>query len=288
MKSKIVSLIGAAMLSGISSLGASAGVTVKWSTSLAPGSHPESVYYDSLQRVLYVSNIVGPGDAIDGNGYISKMSLSGQVLGTLVTGLNGPKGMVMSGSTLWVSDINRLVEINTRTGAKRFYDAPGSVFLNDTAVDMDGNVYVSDIATRKIWRLKDGKMAEWVNTLLNPNGLLVVKGKLVVAGWGVIQPDDSVNPLGNLFTVDLKTKAIANLGNGQPIGTLDGLESDTMGNYLVTDFVAGKLYRIRTDGTFTELADLDETSADLEVLDKGKTAIIPFLLGDKVVAYTIN
>jgi hypothetical protein len=290
MKSKIVRLIGAAMLFGMTSLGASAGVTVKWSTSLAPGSHPESVYYNSEKRVLYVSNIVGPGDAIDGNGYIARMSLSGQILpGPLATGLNGPKGMVLDDNhTLWVSDINRLVAIDTNTGAKRFYPAPGSVFLNDTAVDDDNNVYVSDIATRKIWRLKNGQMSEWVNTPLNPNGLLVVKGKLVVAGWGVIQPDDTVSPLGNLFTVDLKTKAIANLGNGMPIGTLDGLESDGMGNYLVTDFTAGKLYRIRPDGTFTELADIDETSADLEVLDKGKTAVIPFLLGDKVVAYTIN
>jgi DNA-binding beta-propeller fold protein YncE len=185
MKSKIASLIGAAMLFGMSSLGARADVTVKWSTSLTPGSHPESVYYDKAQKVLYVSNIVGGGTDIDGNGYIARMSLYGQVLpGPLVTGLNGPKGMVMSGRTLWVSDINRLVEVDTRTGAKRFYDAPGSVFLNDTAVDDDGNVYVSDIATRKIWRLKNGQMAEWVNTPLNPNGLLFDddSGKLVVAG----------------------------------------------------------------------------------------------------------
>jgi hypothetical protein len=289
MKFKLASLIGAAMLSGMTSLGASADVRVKWTTSLAPGSHPESVYHDKAKNVLYVSNIVGDGTAIDGNGYIARMTVNGQVLPRpLVTGLNGPKGMVMSDHTLWVSDINRLVEVNTRTGAKRFHDAPGSVFLNDTAVDDDGNVYVSDIATRKIWRLKDGQMSEWVNTPLNPNGLLVVGGKLVVAGWGVIQPDDTVNPLGNLFTVDLETRAIANLGNGAPIGTLDGLEPDGMGNYLVTDFIAGKLYRIRADGTFTELADIDETSADLEVLDKGKTAVIPFLVGDKVVAYRID
>ncbi len=290
MKSKVISLIGAAILSGMTSLSASADVTVKWATDLAPNSHPESVYYNKAQKVLYVSNIVGGGTDIDGNGYISRMNaVTGQILpGPLVSGLNGPKGMVMSGNTLWVSDINRLVEVNTRTGAKRFYNAPGSIFLNDTAVDDDGNVYVSDIATRKIWRLHEGVMSVWVDTPLNPNGLLVAKGKLVVAGWGVIQPDDSVSPLGNLFTVDLETKAIADLGDGTPIGTLDGLESDGKGNFLVTDFVAGKLYRIRADGTFTELADIDETSADLEVLDKGATVVIPFLVGDKVVAYSID
>ena len=290
MKSKVISLIGAAMLSGVTSLSASADVTVKWITHLAPNSHPESVYYDKAQKVLYVSNIVGGGADIDGIGYISRMdAVTGQILpGLLVSDLNGPKGMVMSGRTLWVSDINRLVEVDTRTGFKRFYDAPGSIFLNDTAVDDDGNVYVSDIATRKIWRLHEGVMSVWVDTPLNPNGLLVVKGKLVVAGWGVIQPDDSVSPLGNLLTVDLETKAIADLGDGTPIGTLDGLESDGKGNFLVTDFVAGKLYRIFADGTFTELADIDETSADLEVLDKGATAVIPFLVGDKIEAYTID
>lgn len=289
MTSKIAKYLGAALLLGVTSFGAAADITEKWTTT--GFSHPESVYLNRQEQVLYVSNIGGAPTDKDGNGFIAKLSRGGTILDkNWITGLNAPKGMVMDDHTLWVSDIDRLVEIDTRKGKiKRFYDAPGAVFLNDTAVDEKGNVYVSDIATRKIWRLKDGKMAVWADTPQHPNGLLVRGGKLLVAGFGFnLDADGNTNPLGNLFTVDLKSKAIKNLGDGRPVGALDGLESDRMGNYLVTDFNAGKLFRIRPDGSFTELADLESGSADLEVLDRGKTVVIPFLLGDKVTAYTID
>ncbi len=289
MKSKIAKLLGAAFLLGLTSIGAEAGLTVNWT--VTGMSHPESVYYNQQQKVLYVSNINGAPTAQDGNGFISKLSVDGQVLQqNWVTGLNGPKGMVMQGNTLWVSDITRLAEINTRTGKiVHFYDAPGSVFLNDTAVDEDGNVYVSDIATKKIWRLKNGKMSVWVDTPQHPNGLRVEGGKLIVAGFGYnMDADGNTNPLGNLFTVDLQSKAIKDLGDGRPVGTLDGLEPDGKGNFLVTDFNFGSLFRIKRDGSFEVISDLAAGSADLEVTDKGKTAIIPFLLDDKVVSYTIN
>ncbi len=293
MKSKVVKLISAAVLLGLTSLSAAADITEKWTTTGM--SHPESVYFNSDQKVLYVTNIVGAPTDKDGNGYISKLSRTGTVLNqNWVTGLNGPKGMVMDGDTLWVSDITRLVKINTRTGTViKFYEAEEkgipAVFLNDTAVDEDGNVYVSDIATRKIWRLKNGKLSIWAETAQHPNGLHVKGDKLIVAGFGYnMNADGITNPLGNLFTIDLKTRTQKNLGDGRPVGALDGIEPDGRGNYLVTDFNAGTLFRIRPDGSFTELADLEQFTADLEVVDNGKTVIIPFLVGNKVTSYSIR
>ncbi len=290
MKSKIAKIIGTAVLLGLTSLSASAaGLTEKWTVNGM--SHPEGVYFNKHQNVLYVSNIVGAPTDQDGNGYIAKLSTSGAVIQqNWVTGLNGPKGMVMDGHILWVSDITRLVKIDTRTGTiLNTYPAAGSVFLNDTAVDEDGNVYVSDIATRRIYRLKNGTLSLWVETPQHPNGLRVEDDKLIVAGWGYnMDADGNTNPLGNLFTINLKTKTIKNLGDGRPVGNLDGLESDGKGGYLVTDFNAGTLFRIKRDGSFTVISDLEGTSADLEAMNKGKTVVIPFLLGDKVTAYTIN
>ena len=43
---------------------------------------------------------------------------------------------------------------------------------------------------------------------------------------------------GHLKAVDYKTKAITDLGD-QPVGNLDGLESDGKGGYLATDWVEG-------------------------------------------------
>jgi DNA-binding beta-propeller fold protein YncE len=255
--------------------------------------HPESVYSDPARNALYVSNVNGAPLDKDGNGFISKISPDGK-METLkwIEGLNAPKGMVMNGDKLYVSDIDNLVEIDPVAGKiVATYPAEGAVFLNDTAVDEAGNVYVSDIAKRKIWQLKDGKMAVWYekDDLMHPNGLRVEGGKLIVAGWGKeMQDDGSTKTPGNLFTIDLATKELKNLGGGEGIGNLDGLERGANGSFLVTDFLKGALIRVKEDGTSEMLMDMNMGSADLEVVDDGKTAIVPVMMDDKVTAISVD
>jgi hypothetical protein len=257
-------------------------------------SHPESVELDIPHQVFYVSNVGGAPLDKDGNGFISKMTKDGKLEQLKwIEGLNAPKGMVINGFTLYVSDIDKLVEIDTRTGKiTNTYAADGAVFLNDTAVDAAGNVYVSDIAKKKIWQLKDGKMAVWYekDDLMHPNGLRVINGnKLLVAGWGTgMQDDGSTKVGGNLLTIDLTTKELKNLGSGAPVGNLDGLERDAHGNYLVTDFIAGGLHRINKDGTSELLMDLNTGSADLDVINNGHLAVVPVMLDDNVRAIYVD
>ncbi len=91
---------------------------------------PESVYYNAQTRQIYVSNINGKTAAKDGNGFISLLDPNGKILKLKwVTGLNGPKGMTLTGNYLYVSDIDRLAEIDIRSGQIiRFYPAPGACF----------------------------------------------------------------------------------------------------------------------------------------------------------------
>jgi hypothetical protein len=291
MKSKFVKILCVSVALAAMATSASADLTAKWS--LAGFSHPESVYLDIPQQVLYVSNVNGTPLDKDGNGFISKVSRDGKLIALKwIEGLNAPKGMVMRGHTLYVSDIDKLVEIDTMSGKiSNSYPADGAVFLNDPAVDAAGNVYVSDIAKRKIWQLKDGKMSIWYDKedLMHVNGLRVIHGnKLLVAGWGrEMQDDGSTKVPGNLMTIDLATKEIKNLGGGQPVGNLDGIGRDAHGNFLVTDFIKGALYRIHKDGTFETLIDLPQGSADLDVIDKGHTAVIPVMMEDTVTAYDV-
>ena len=293
MKKSILSgACAVACLFGALAVPAAAETKEKWS--LGGFSHPESVDLDIPHQVLYVSNIGGAPLDKDGNGFISKLSRDGKLLELKwIEGLNAPKGMVMQGFTLYVTDIDRLVQIDTRTGKiTNTYAADGAVFLNDPAIDAKGNVYVSDIAKRKIWQLRDGKMSIWYDAddLMHVNGLRVIYGgKLLVAGWGRGMHDDgSTDTLGNLFTIDLKTKAIKNLGDGRPAGNLDGLERDAHGEFLATDFIAGALLRIHKDGSLDTLLDLKPGSADLDVIDKGRTAIVPRMLEDTVTAYSVD
>jgi DNA-binding beta-propeller fold protein YncE len=285
MTSKFIKLSLAASLSGFA-FAAQAEVKELWS--LGGFMHPESAYADGAGG-YFVSNVNGGPLDKDGNGFISKVSADGKMT-TLkwIEGLNAPKGMVMNGGKLYVSDIDNLVEIDPAAGKiTATYPAEGAVFLNDTAVDEAGNVYVSDIAKRKIWQLKDGKMSVWYekDDLMHPNGLRVEGGKLIVAGWGKeMQDDGSTKVPGNLFTIDLATKELANMGSGEGIGNLDGLERGTNGSFIVTDFMKGALLRIKEDGTSEMLMDMNAGSADLEVSEDGKTAIVPVMMDDKIIA----
>jgi sugar lactone lactonase YvrE len=253
---------------------------------------PESAVYNATSNILYVSNINGGPMDRDGNGFISKLSLDGKVVeAQWVTGLNAPKGMVLHGERLYVSDLNRLVAIQVKTGRiVASYLAPNAIFLNDVTVDGAGRIYVSDMMDDAIYRL-DGNVFElWLKSpaLENPNGLKVEGDELRVAAWGVMTDGFATKVPGHLKSVSIQSKAITSLGSGTPVGNLDGLEPDGRGNYLVTDWMAGGLYRIAPTGEAELLLDLNQGSADLLVLDARRLAIIPMMMDGTVRAYKIE
>ena len=253
---------------------------------------PESVVHDRARDVLYVSNVVGDPVGKDGVGYISRLAPDGTVLEMQwVGGLDAPKGMVLAGDTLWVSDIDRLVAIDLEAGEiSGSWPAEGAVFLNDTAVDAAGRIYVSDMLTDRIHVLDGDSLSVWLedDALTHPNGLVVQDGRLLVAAWGRdLQDDFTTLEPGHLLSVDLETRAISVVSTAG-VGNLDGLEPDGAGGWLVTDWVAGGLYRIAPDGAAQKLLDLGPGSADLEYLPEGKLAIIPMMLDGVVTAQRID
>jgi hypothetical protein len=75
---------------------------------------PESAVLDPDAGVLYVSNVNGDAADADGNGYISKLSLKGEVLEQQwAGGLDAPKGLALHEGLLYVSDITKLAVIDT-------------------------------------------------------------------------------------------------------------------------------------------------------------------------------
>jgi sugar lactone lactonase YvrE len=283
-------MAAALIVAGAAFVGACAQPVVLWETTGLKT--PESALPVPAEGFAYVSNVAGNPTDKDGNGFISKVSLSdGKIIALeWAKGLDAPKGLALAGGKLYASDIDKLVEIDAKTGkilAK--YDAPGSQFLNDIAVDAQGNVYVSDSSTSAIWRLAGGKFEKWLEdpALKFPNGLHVSGDKLIIAAWGAPGTSAQSSAPSNLVAVSLADRKISDLGDGTPVGNLDGIEPDG-DDFLVTDWVAGALYRIDRKGKATQLLDLSQGSADIGYVPETKLLLVPMMLDDKLVAYKVQ
>ncbi|MGH6736258.1 MAG: SMP-30/gluconolactonase/LRE family protein [Methyloceanibacter sp.] len=253
---------------------------------------PESVVYDPVTDVFYVSNINGAVMQKDGNGFITRIKPNGTILEReWVKGLNAPAGLALRDRTLYVADVDELVEINAASGriAKR-HKANGAIFLNDVAVAEDGTVYVTDTPMNAIWRLKDGAFEPWFadDALKGPNGLLVQGDKLIVASFGRMPSQGQKQELAGLLAVTIEDQSVTPLGKGEPIGNLDGLEALEPGVYLVTDWAAGALYRIDSKGKADQLINLNQGSANLTLIPGTNTVLIPMMLDNTLAAYRLE
>jgi sugar lactone lactonase YvrE len=251
---------------------------------------PESAYYDAGSNAIYVSQIAGAPDGRDGNGRIVKLSPDGKVVNAnWVTGLNAPKGLRSHNGTLWAADLGEVVAVDIASGKiTSRVTLPAAMFPNDVAVGADGTVYVSDMMGNKIYAVKDGKASvalEGAELLEHPNGILVDGDRLIVGGWGS-QPkaDFSTDVPGRIFAVDLKTKQKTPI-TANPIGNIDGLESDGRGGYVVTDYIKGQIIRVSGNGEAQPIATFMPGTADIGI--NGNTVIVPHMNENKVTAYTL-
>jgi len=253
--------------------------------------NPESVIYHESSNTLFVSNVNGSPVEKDGNGYISKILLDGTILKMQwVIGLNAPKGLAIHDNTLYVSDIDTLVAIDIPSGTiTNTYKVDDAKFLNDVTASNQGEIFVSDMLLNRIHRLSNDQFNLWLESteLENPNGLHAEGDHLILGAWGVITDGFATEIPGHLKSISLQDKSITNLG-GDPIGNLDGVESDGNNGYYVTDWMAGKLFQINTNGEATLLLELEQGMADHEVLLEQKLILLPMMKNDKVLAYRIK
>ncbi|MEQ6120656.1 gluconolaconase [Reichenbachiella sp. MALMAid0571] len=242
----------------------------------------ESVFYDKSNDVLYVSNIGGvPPDAQDNDGFISKVSTSGEILELRwVENIDAPKGMGMVGSNLYVTNIDELVAIDTKSGSiTDRIPVDGSVFLNDITTSNDGTVYLSDSRGNKIFTYKDNLMSTWMeqDDFGGPNGLLSQGGKMMVAAFGS----------GNFMSIDIASKAIDITSTGLKGG--DGLVP--VGNdYMVSNW-NGEVYFVKADGSKSKLLDTKTeklNSADIEFIAAKNLLLVPTFFGNTVAAYELK
>lgn len=243
----------------------------------------ESVLYDPVSQLLYVSCISGKPLDKDGNGFIAQINLDAEVVnGQWATGLDAPKGTGISNGKLYATNITELVEIDLETAEiTNRWEVDSAVFLNDITVDDQGVIYFSDSNTNKIHQLKDGVVSEYMSgdNLASPNGLLAEEGRMMLATMG-----------GSTF-------GIINYENKQfeikidSIGAGDGVASDGEGNYLVSSW-SGEVFFI--NGTSWEKTSLLRTqedeiqSADITYIPEKKILLVPTFFKNTVSAYQLS
>ena len=254
---------------------------------------PESCYYNKSTGHLYISQIgEGGGMGKDGDGWISKYDLKGKLIkDKWAVGLNAPKGLRSDGSRIWVTDIDRIVSYNIDSGVKEHdIKIDGAKFLNDLACSKDGTVYFSDMIASKIYQYKNKKISILIEgaDIEHPNGLLVEGENLIIGAWGKeIQDDFTTKTLGRLLSLNLKTKKITPI-TAKPLGNLDGVESDGKGGYIVTDWIAGKVFHVQKSGTSKTLATFPKGAADHAFIADKKILILPEMLENKVGAFDLS
>ncbi|WP_437735245.1 SMP-30/gluconolactonase/LRE family protein [Sorangium sp. So ce1335] len=216
-------------------------------------STPESCFWDPEDRVWYVSNIGGEGEA----GWISRLDEDGAVVdATWFEGLGDPKGMRVLDGVLYVADVDKVVGISLADGTATEYPLEGGQFVNDVAVDeAAGQVYASDSLAQVIYRFDAGDPESAAVFLefdyaAGPNGVLVDGGSLVMVGSGELSTEGE---LGSVLSIDIAGQDVAQLGD--IAGKFDGVEKDGDA-YWVSEWVSGKIYRVEADGTWALAYDL--------------------------------
>jgi sugar lactone lactonase YvrE len=263
---------------------------------------PESVRYDPDLDAFFVANINGNASQHDGNGFIAMVRAdSTGVVKHLVDGgkngavLDAPKGMAISGDTLWVADIDAVRAFNKRTGApitSVSLKSQKATFLNDVAIGPDGAVYITDTGivfdakggmthpgVNRIFKLAGGKVSEVAtgDSLSNPNGLTWdrVRNRWLLAPFGG-NDVQAMNP---------GDKAPKKLASGP--GQYDGIEALADGRILVSSWADSAVHVIVNDTSMSVLVPNVAAPADIGVDTKRNVIAVPRFNDNKVEYYKI-
>jgi hypothetical protein len=257
----------------------------------------------------------------NGNYYVTVMNGKENADGELVEisnkgvkvfskGFNEPKGIIYLKEHLYFSDLNCVWKVD-RDGNKSVFvkkeDFPEEVlYLNDVAVDGEENgFYVADMGATKymrdaannLWPLKSdeaklvpqlgriyhvnlsGEVSIIQNTnplMLNPNGVGVDNNDNIMVssfflGNFLVLRDDKLTPLKGEFRGG------------------DGVEQDSEGNYYISSWSQGKVWKI--DGKTEEPTVLVEglkSAADFYLEESKGRMLVPDMMAGTIYAIDIN
>jgi outer membrane protein assembly factor BamB len=261
---------------------------------------PEAVRFDAADDVYFVSNINGSPGAKDNNGFITRVRAEGGEIDSLMfisggrggVALNAPKGLAITGDTLWVTDIDAVRAFDKKTGRPiASHVIQGAVFLNDIATGPDGALYITDTGIKlsdagmshpgpdKIFKLtRTGQVSTALqfDSLVGPNGIAWDDANqrfIIVAFTG--------NDIMAWKPGDSTTTTIA---TGK--GMFDGVERLADGRILISTWSDSSLYVLDGSALVRAVSGV-QSPADIGVDTKRNRVAVPLFEGNRVELFAI-
>jgi len=240
----------------------------------------ESVYYDAQSGYLYTANIEGHFLDKDGQGSISKVSVTGEIVErNWVSGLDAPTGLWVHEGKLYTTDIDRvhIIDITEGTLVKTI-PIPEAKALNDVTVSPEGIVYTSDTGGNALFAIDGETVTQLPLEVNSPNGLVAHQGGLLMSQW---TPQD-------LCFIDLEAGTIIILGTGIP--QADGVFALEQGAYWVSSW-GGEVHTVGDNQSVClALSDMGEGvgAADVTYIPELKLAVVATFNQHSLRAYQVS
>lgn len=255
---------------------------------------PESVAFDKNRDVYLVSNTNGKPVDKDKNGFISRVTPSGDLtLRFIESGkegveLDAPKGLTISDDVLYVADIDKVRKFDLVSGKPLgSVSFPDATFLNDVATGKDGQIYVTD----------SGLTPEFESN--GTDAIYVLKGdktKKLIAGKHLGSPNGIIAGDGGVWVTTFKSGEIYWVSDGgkrskvakMPGGGNDGIVATKDGRIVVSSWEANSLYIGEPDGTFVVELSGVESPADIGYDCERNRVLVPLFTKDTIVFHELS
>ena len=254
---------------------------------------PESFIVDDETGNYFISNINGKPTEKNNSGFITKLNPDGSVVdkkfvqgGRNGVTLHAPKGLLISGDTLYAADIDHVRGFDKNNGGQKVsidLRPFKPKFLNDLAQDYSGMIYVTDMGTNRIFSIdpaNGNKVSVFASgpELASPNGISfsAVKKKLLFANADT----------GELYWLDERGKPSQFETKKRLDRDLDGIDFDREGNLYVSTFTGGMIYKIDRQGEVQQIMTHLVTPADISLDRVNRLILVPSFSGNR--AFTLT
>jgi hypothetical protein len=263
---------------------------------------PSAVIYDADRDLYWVSNL--NGEESTGNGFISRLEpdaerstlnyIDGKRQGVP---LDAPRGLAVFADVLYVADVKMIRRFKASTGEHLTDTAvPGSVFLSDVAVAVDGSIYVTDVGSDPSEAALANAGADAIYQI-SPAGQVSVVAKrpnlggpfaLVANETGLWITCSGSNEL-LLLVPGTDGEAVADAGRlALPGSALRGIVGMPDGTFLISSEATGTVYRGYRDGPFQAVVDELEGPGDLGYDTRRQRLLIPLLTGHALAIFELS